>query len=168
MAARASPTCPANSPFQEVGMLLAAAESTWRSHPYNGPSSTPKKAAQTTIEASGKRHSSFGVGSAEYLHHESFQPSRRLLIRRLPRAKSCQVLTGNPDFVSLSRGGSNGRRGMLSGKAIATQIHPRNEDTIVAAQQPVKPMRAPINSAESTQSGTLQLWVMTRTRHRRP
>ncbi|KAJ7429206.1 P-loop containing nucleoside triphosphate hydrolase protein [Mycena galericulata] len=37
----------------------------------------------------------------------------------------------NPDF------------GLFSGKAITTMAHPRNEDTIVAAQQPVKPMRAP-------------------------
>ncbi|KAJ7322796.1 hypothetical protein DFH08DRAFT_1029764 [Mycena albidolilacea] len=28
------------------------------------------------------------------------------------------------------------------GRAIATQVHPRNEDTIIAAQQPVKPMHA--------------------------
>jgi chitin synthase len=68
----------------------------------------------------------------------------------------------NPDFVSLLRGGSDGNnssaglaggegmgsinpfvKGLFSNKAIATQAHPRNEDTIVSAQQAVKPMRAP-------------------------
>jgi hypothetical protein len=33
-------------------------------------------------------------------------------------------------------------KSLFSGKAIATQIHPRNEDTIVATQQPFKPVRA--------------------------
>ncbi|KIO30131.1 glycosyltransferase family 2 protein [Tulasnella calospora MUT 4182] len=71
----------------------------------------------------------------------------------------------NPDFVSLLRGsadfdedkptiahpaageapGSNNPfvRGLFSAKAIATQAHPRHEETIVAAQQSVKPMRQP-------------------------
>jgi chitin synthase len=34
-------------------------------------------------------------------------------------------------------------KGLFSAKAIAAQVHPRNEDTAVAAQQAVKPMRAP-------------------------
>jgi chitin synthase len=65
----------------------------------------------------------------------------------------------NPDFVSLLRGlehGSDGSgsinpfvKGLFSAKAIATQAHPRNEDTIVAAQQPVKPMRAPSTRRKS-------------------
>ncbi|KAJ7437700.1 P-loop containing nucleoside triphosphate hydrolase protein [Mycena latifolia] len=49
-----------------------------------------------------------------------------------------------PDFVSLLR--SSGEGGLVNpfvqGRAIATQVHPRNEDMIVAVQQPVKPMRA--------------------------
>lgn len=68
----------------------------------------------------------------------------------------------NPDFVSLLRGGagaggagasnagleSSGSsnpfvKDLFSSAAIATQVHPRDADTIIAAQQPVKPMRAP-------------------------
>lgn len=61
----------------------------------------------------------------------------------------------NPDFVSLLRGsivsaadGTEGAgsinsfvKGLFSGRAIATQTHPKNEDTIVSAQRTV--MRAP-------------------------
>lgn len=36
-------------------------------------------------------------------------------------------------------------RDLLFAKAIATQAHLRNEDTIIAAQQPVKRMRAPLS-----------------------
>ena len=36
------------------------------------------------------------------------------------------------------------------GKAIAAQAHPKDEDTIVAAQQPVKPMRAPSTLRKGT------------------
>ncbi|KAH9913588.1 P-loop containing nucleoside triphosphate hydrolase protein [Fomitopsis serialis] len=63
----------------------------------------------------------------------------------------------NPDFVSLLRSTSAGEgppadgsgssnpfvRSLYSGKAIGAQAHPRNEDTILSAQQPVKPKRAP-------------------------
>jgi chitin synthase len=65
----------------------------------------------------------------------------------------------NPDFVSLLRGAADGLtgtgsinpfvKGLFSAKAIATQAHPRNEDTIVAAQQAVKPMRAPSTRRKS-------------------
>ncbi|RIB29616.1 glycosyltransferase family 2 protein [Gigaspora rosea] len=55
------------------------------------------------------------------------------------------------DFVSLFRsreGGtaSSGNQfiaGLFTDKAVATESHPKNDDTIVAAQQSVKPMRAP-------------------------
>ena len=66
----------------------------------------------------------------------------------------------NPDFVSLLRGAADGLegtgsinpfvKGLFSAKAIATQAHPRNEDTIVAAQQEVKPMRAPSTRRKNT------------------
>jgi len=36
------------------------------------------------------------------------------------------------------------------GKAIAMQVHPKDEDTIVVAQQPVKPMRAPSTRHKGT------------------
>ncbi|KAH8833739.1 glycosyltransferase family 2 protein [Flagelloscypha sp. PMI_526] len=66
----------------------------------------------------------------------------------------------NPDFVSLLRGSVDGVeypgssnpfiKGLFSGNAIATQAHPRNEDTIVAATQNVKPMRAPSTRRKGT------------------
>jgi chitin synthase len=75
----------------------------------------------------------------------------------------------NPDFVSLLRGNtpdasnhnmpgmSEGAgsanpfvRSLFAGKAIATKVHPRYEETIVAAQQPVKPMRMPSTRRKGT------------------
>src|SRR5258708_39008843 len=66
----------------------------------------------------------------------------------------------SPDFVSLLRGSTTGYEataggegsgsinpfvpGLFSGKAIATQMHPRNEEIIIAAPQPIKPMRNPL------------------------
>ena len=41
-------------------------------------------------------------------------------------------------------------KGLFSGKAIATQAHPEDEDTIIAAQQPVRPMRAPSTCRKDT------------------
>jgi chitin synthase len=40
--------------------------------------------------------------------------------------------------------------GLFPGKAIATQMRPRNEEAIVAAQQPVKPMRNPSTRRKNT------------------
>jgi chitin synthase len=62
----------------------------------------------------------------------------------------------NPDFVSLLRGsiagaadGAEGAgsinpfvKGLFSGKVITTHAHPKDEDTIVSAQQTVKPIGA--------------------------
>ncbi|KAI6154712.1 P-loop containing nucleoside triphosphate hydrolase protein [Pisolithus tinctorius] len=72
----------------------------------------------------------------------------------------------NPDFVALLRSmaagaglgdGAEGAgsinpfiKGPFSGKAIATQAHPKSEDMIVAAQQPVKPMHAPSTHRKNT------------------
>ncbi|KAH0836636.1 hypothetical protein J3R83DRAFT_8354 [Lanmaoa asiatica] len=70
----------------------------------------------------------------------------------------------NPDFVSLLCGSNVGAadsaegvgsvnpfvKGLFSGKAIATQAHPKNEDTIVSAQQPVRPMCAPSTCRKGT------------------
>ena len=131
----------------------------------------PKKTDQTMVEAFGKRwgnHSSFKVGSIDRSGYPSFTvhhfngpviySSENFLERNLDAL--------NPDFVSLLRGGNNGAtdtagaegsgsinpfvKGLFSAKAIATQAHPRNEDTIVAAQQPVKPMRAPSTRRKGT------------------
>ncbi|KAI5997553.1 P-loop containing nucleoside triphosphate hydrolase protein [Pisolithus albus] len=78
----------------------------------------------------------------------------------------CNLDALNPDFVALLRGTAVGAgiadggegagsinpfvKGLFSGKAIATQAHPKSEDMIVAAQQPVKPMRAPSTRRKNT------------------
>ena len=41
-------------------------------------------------------------------------------------------------------------KGLFSGKAIATQAHPKSADMIVAVQQPVKPMHAPSTRRKGT------------------
>ncbi|KAJ6481577.1 glycosyltransferase family 2 protein [Mycena vitilis] len=128
----------------------------------------PKKTDFTMVEAFAKRwgnHSSFKTGGGldragfptftiSHFNGPVTYSAEGFLVRNLDAL--------NPDFVSLLRGeaevvgalsvggaGGNGGsvnpfvKGLFSGRAIATQAHPRNEDTIVAAQQPVKPMRAP-------------------------
>ncbi|KAG6887187.1 hypothetical protein C0992_000245 [Termitomyces sp. T32_za158] len=124
----------------------------------------PRKTDQTMVEAFQKRwgnHSSFKTGSSDRngnltftVHHFNgpvTYSSENFLARNLDAL--------NPDFVSLLRGtdGQEGSgsmnpfiKGLFSGKAIATQAHPRNEDTIVAAQQAVKPMRAPSTRRKHT------------------
>jgi len=131
----------------------------------------PKKTDQTMVEAFAKRwgnHSSFKVGTLDRSGSQTFTvhhyngpvtySSEGFIERNLDAL--------NPDFVSLLRGASNSAtdtsglegsgsinpfvKGLFSGKAIATQAHPRNEDTIVAAQQPVKPMRAPSTRRKGT------------------
>ena len=123
----------------------------------------PKKTNHTMVEAFQKRwgnHSSFKAGSIDRSGFPTFTvnhfngpvtySSDNFLERNLDAL--------NPDFVSLLRGASDGLdgsgnpfvKGLFSAKAIATQAHPRNEDTIVAAQQAVKPMRAPSTRRKNT------------------
>ncbi|KAF8447874.1 P-loop containing nucleoside triphosphate hydrolase protein [Boletus edulis BED1] len=83
----------------------------------------------------------------------------------------------NPNFVSLLcsslAGASDGAegvgsanpfvKGLFSAKAIATQAPPKNEDTIVSAQQPVKPMPGEFRAALGTLFETLsetQSWFV--------
>lgn len=129
----------------------------------------PRKTDHTMVEAFGKRwgnHSSFKVGTIDRSGFPTFTvnhftgpvaySSENFLERNLDAL--------NPDFVSLLRGTSatdapaadgSGSinpfvRGLFSAKAIATQAHPRNEETIVSAQQPIKPMRAPSTRRKNT------------------
>jgi chitin synthase len=122
------------------------------------------------VEAFGKHwenHSSFKVGSVNCLGFPTFTinhfngpvtySAKGFLKRNLDSL--------SPDFVSLLRGNITGYEataggkgsgflnlfvhGLFSGKAIATQMHPRNEETIVAetivaAKQPIKPMHNPL------------------------
>lgn len=128
----------------------------------------PRKTDHSMVEAFQKRwgnHSSFKLGGMDragfptftvnHYHGPVTYSAEGFLERNLDAI--------NPDFVSLLRGasgvpeGSEGAgsanpfiRGLFSAKAIATQAHPRNEETIVAAQQPVKPMRVPSTRRKNT------------------
>ncbi|KAF8872468.1 glycosyltransferase family 2 protein [Infundibulicybe gibba] len=125
----------------------------------------PKKTDHTMVEAFQKRwgnHSSFKTGTIDRSGFPTFTvshfngpvtySSESFLDRNLDAL--------NPDFVSLLRGAADGLegtgsnnpfvKGLFSAKAIATQAHPRNEDTIVAAQQAIKPMRAPSTRRKNT------------------
>lgn len=126
-----------------------------------------KKTDHTMVEAFQKRwgnHSSFKTGAMDRSGFPTFTvnhfngpvtySAEGFLERNLDAL--------NPDFVSLLRGSALGDgpevagsinpfvKGLFSAKAIATQAHPRNEDTIVAAQQAIKPMRAPSTRRKNT------------------
>lgn len=130
----------------------------------------PKKTEHTMVEAMGKRwgsHQSFKVGQMDRSGFPTFTVSHFNGPVTYSSENWLEKNTDqlNPDFVSLLRGtgdvdderptivhtaggemgGSNNPfvRGLFSGKAIATQAHPRHEETIVAAQQSMKPMRQP-------------------------
>ncbi|KAJ7473492.1 glycosyltransferase family 2 protein [Mycena latifolia] len=126
----------------------------------------PKKTDHTMVEAFTKRwgnHSSFKTGGG--LDRAGF-PTFTINHFNGPVTYSAEGFLArnqdalNPDFVSLLRGSGEGAgdggsvnpfvKGLFNGRAIATQAHPRNEDTIVAAQQPVKPMRAPSTRRKGT------------------
>ncbi|KAH7106969.1 glycosyltransferase family 2 protein [Auriculariales sp. MPI-PUGE-AT-0066] len=118
----------------------------------------PKKTDHTMVEAFGKRwgnHSSFKVGSMDRSGFPTFTvnhfngpvtySAENFLERNLDAL--------NPDFVSLLRGSNPAAAevpttaapdsGSINPFAINTVAHPRHEETVVAAQQPQKPMRAP-------------------------
>ncbi|KZT54073.1 glycosyltransferase family 2 protein [Calocera cornea HHB12733] len=129
----------------------------------------PKKNDHTMVEAFSKRwgnHSSFRVGQVDRGGFPTFTINHYVGPVTYSSESFLERNTDalNPDFVSLLRGATLNAdespplhmggsdvtgsinpfiRGLFSGKAIATQAHPNNEETIVAAQQPVKPMRAP-------------------------
>ncbi|KAI0089472.1 glycosyltransferase family 2 protein [Irpex rosettiformis] len=129
----------------------------------------PRKTNQTMVEAFGKRwgnHSSFKVGVADRSGFPTFTinhftgPVTYSSEGFLERNQDLM----SPDFVSLLRGTSTTDtpaadgtgsinpfvRGLFTSKAVATQVHPRNEETIISAQQPVKPMRAPSTRRKGT------------------
>ncbi|KAF9078668.1 glycosyltransferase family 2 protein [Rhodocollybia butyracea] len=124
----------------------------------------PKKTNHTMVEAFQKRwgnHSSFKTGNIDRSGFPTFTVSHF----NGPVTYSSENFIErnqdelNSDFVNLLRGveGMEGTgsinpfiKGLFSGKQIATTVHPRNEDTIVAAQQNVKPMRAPSTRRKGT------------------
>ncbi|PFH46960.1 glycosyltransferase family 2 protein [Amanita thiersii Skay4041] len=138
----------------------------------------PKKTDHTMVEAFQKRwgnHSSFKAGAMDRSGFPTFTvnhyngpvtySAENFLERNLDAL--------NPDFVSLLRGNTDAPgtgtgvdgtgsinpfvKGLFSAKAIATQAHPRNEDTIVAAQQPVKPMRNPSTRRKANPVGVKRM-----------
>ncbi|KAF9048289.1 glycosyltransferase family 2 protein [Hymenopellis radicata] len=136
----------------------------------------PKKTDHTMVEAFQKRwgnHSSFKAGSIDRSGFPTFTvnhyngpvtySAEGFLERNLDAV--------NPDFVSLLRGAADALegsgsinpfvKGLFTSKAIATQAHPRNEDTIVSAQQVVKPMRAP----STRRKGTIRRMATVRESH---
>ena len=138
----------------------------------------PKKTDQTMVEAFEKRwgnHPHFKMGPADrsgfstftisHFHGPVNYTSEGLL------EKNSDVV--NPDFVSLLRGQtleeSKGRTGMQSAgssfafvralfstRALQVQAHPKSEQTIVAAQQSVKPMRNPSVRRPKRAGGTIR------------
>ncbi|CED82854.1 glycosyltransferase family 2 protein [Phaffia rhodozyma] len=118
-----------------------------------------KKTDHTMVEAMGKRwnnHPSFSSGGQDRTGFPTFIVSHY----NGPTTYSAESFLEknadaiNPDFVSLLRGSTDADidesgssntfiRGLFASNAIATQVHPRDQEVIVAAQQPVKPMRAP-------------------------
>jgi chitin synthase len=111
------------------------------------------------VEASAKHwdnHSSFKAGAADRSGFPSFTVSHYngAITYSAEGFLDRSLDAINPDFASLLRGAADGLEGTGSinpfAKAIATQAHPRNGDTIVSAQQAVKPMRAPSTREKNT------------------
>ncbi|CAO1629389.1 unnamed protein product [Parajaminaea phylloscopi] len=136
----------------------------------------PKKSDHTMVEAFGKRwgnHPNFKVGPADRSGFASFTISHF----HGPVSYSSEDWLNrnaevvNPDFVSLLRGedehapavtGSSSSGSSLSfvrmlfkSDSLKTQAHPKDEQTVVAAQQSVKPMRAP-STRRPNRAGTMK------------
>ena len=124
--------------------------------------SAKKKSETSFLEALGKRypaHSSISIGNVDRHNSPTFTinhysgavtySTENFLERNANETSS--------DILRLLRGSSIGPtssqettgsgnpfiRSLFSNKSIAMQAHPRNDETIVAVQQPVRPMRAP-------------------------
>jgi chitin synthase len=120
---------------------------------------SPKKSDHTMVEAFAERwnsHSAFKLGNPDRSGFSTLTDNQFSgpLTHSYGGFIDRKIDALSPDFVSLLRGnpdssgGENSGsidpfiKGLFSAKAIAVQAPPRDEDTIVAAQQPVKPMRA--------------------------
>lgn len=134
----------------------------------------PKKTNHTMAEAFGRRwgsHSSFRLGAVDSQGYPTFtiQHYNGPVTYTTDGFLERNLDAINPDFVSLLSG-SPGRLGqptkptgegsanpfikaLFSTKSLAVQADPRSDGTIVAAQQPVKPMRAPSTRRKSIGGG---------------
>lgn len=123
---------------------------------------TKKRSEASLLEAINKRytgHSSFVLGNADRNGAASFTInhysgpvtySAESFLERNANETSADILrllrgsNAGSQAVTENQGSNNPFiKSLFSNKVIATQAHPRNDDTIVAAQQPVRPMRAP-------------------------
>ncbi|CAH1759161.1 10719_t:CDS:2 [Entrophospora sp. SA101] len=122
----------------------------------------PRKTNQTMLDAFNRKYS----------NHSSYTPTSKSL-NALPTF-GIQHYTGqvlyettdfleknidnlSADFVSLFREGSSYNSfiiGLFTNNAVATESHPYNDNTIISAQQSVKPMRAPSTRRRKSQKGT--------------
>jgi chitin synthase len=121
-----------------------------------------KKSDQNMLEQMSKRyagHSSFQAisndrnGSSSFTINHYGGPvsySVESFVERNANETSADILrllrgtsTGTSNVPDHQGSNNPFIRSLVSARSIATQAHPRNDDTIVAAQQPVKPMRAP-------------------------
>lgn len=120
-----------------------------------------KRTEQGMLELMGKRftgHSSFSLGNRDRYGGSSFTVnhysgpvtySAENFLERNANETSADILrllkgTTSVGPVTENEGSNNPFiKSLFSSKSIATQAHPRNDETIVAVQQPVKPMRAP-------------------------
>ncbi len=130
----------------------------------------PKKTDHTMVEAMTKRwgnHTSFRIGGMDHSGFPTFTVSHYAgpVTYSSESFLEKNAAAFNPDFVSLLRGSAEGGRNfggersgssnpfiqaLFSSKSIATEAHPRHDETIVAAHQPVKPMRAPSTRKKGT------------------
>jgi len=123
---------------------------------------TKKRSEASFLEAMGKRytgHSSFSLGNADRNGASSFTINHYsgAVTYSAENFLERNANETSADILRLLRGSNTGSRAitenqgsnnpfiksLFSNKSIATQAHPRNDETIVAAQQPVRPMRAP-------------------------
>ena len=124
--------------------------------------STRKRSESNMLEVMGKRfqgHSSFSLGNADRHGSSTFTVnhysgpvtySADSFLERNANETSADILrllrgTTTGSHVVMENQGSDSPfiKSLFSNKSIATLVHPRNDETIVAAQQPVRPMRAP-------------------------
>ena len=121
-----------------------------------------KKTEASMLEAMSKRyngHASFAVGNANRqgaamftVNHYSGSVSytAESFLERNANETSADILrllrgssTGAHSYPSDQGSDNPFIRSLFNNKSIATQVHPRNDETIVAVQQPVRPMRTP-------------------------
>lgn len=147
----------------------------------------PKKNEQTMVEAFAKRwsnHASFQAGGTDRTGFPTFtvQHYNGSVTYSSESFLEKDADAINPDFVSLLKGrghlaATGGARrgpgqpvtvdgtgssnpfiqGLFTDRAVATQAHPQDEETIVAAQQSVKPMRKPSVRRKGSRRGAGRL-----------